>query len=405
MDVRIYPAKLQGEIKATPYKSIAIRAIIAAAFSDVPTEFLLTSETEDITATINCLNKLGANISGYGEKLIVRPIDLEQELSVSDDFDVGDSSATFKFLLPSVCALLGGGTFTGTCKLPPKSTAEFLFSLNGVGFSSQKLPLKANGKLKGERICVSGSIGSQAISGILLALPLLSVDTVLTVVGDIPSEYLVDTTISVMRDFGVNVIKDGKNYSVKAGQKYRSKGVFDIEGDYTFSAYFLCGGAIFEGVKICGLNEKSNQPDKKIYQFIEQLKSQKRTSVSLNGVGDLIYPLTVLSCYKTGEVIITDARIKSEKFAQKFNLFIQSLNKMGADIERTDDGVKVKGNGKLKGGVFLDSFGDAKIAMALTIAATGADEESFLLSADVVTKSYPGFFNDFMRLGGKCQAK
>ena len=405
MDVRIYPAKLQGEINATPYKSMAIRAIIAAAFSDAPTEFLLRNETEDITSTINCLNKLGANISGYGEKLIVHPIDFSQELSVNEDFNVGDSVATFKFLLPSISALLGGGTFTGTCKLPKKSTADFLYSLSGVGFTGEKLPLKANGKLKGGTIKVLGSIGSQAISGILMALPLLSVDTSVIVVGEIPSEYLVETTLLVMREFGINVVKDGNTYLVKSGQKYCTKGTFNIEGDYTFSSYFLCGGAFSNGVTVNGLNSSSLQPDKKIYQLIEQIKGQKNPTVSLKGVGELIYPITVLSCYKTGETIIVDAPRKSEKAQEKFKLFLQSLRKMGADIEETDDGVKVNGTGKLKGGVFVDSFGEAKIAMALAIAASGAEEETYLLSAETAIKSYPSFFNDYMRLGGKCQAK
>ena len=405
MDAKIYPSKLKGTINSAPYKSMAIRAIICASLSNAPTEFCLRSETSDITSTINCLNKLGADISGYGEKLTVCPIDFEKELDAVDEFDVGDSVATFKFLLPTISILLGGGAFIGKCKLPKKTTAEYLYSLSGVGFTGDKLPLKANGRLKGGKIKVSKNIGSQAISGILLALPLLNTDTEVTIVDQVSPSYLVDLTLSVMKDFGVNVIKKGNSYFVGANERYSSPTTYTVEGDYTFASYFLCAGEFGGGVSVNGLKDNTLQPDKEIVNLLKSLKESNDCTLSLNNVSDLIYPIVALACYKKGITEIKDAKRKSEKSSEKFSAFISSLNKMGANIEETDDGVKVYGTGKIKGGVFVDSFDDVKTAMALAIVASNADEPTYLLSLDVVMKSYPSFFNDFVRLGGKCEAK
>lgn len=402
MDVKIYPSTLQGNIDAEPYKAVCLRAIIASAFACDKTELAIRGETEDIVSTINCLSKMGAEISSYMGKMTITPIDFSQELSCEEGIDVGDSVVAFRFLAPAFSVLFGGGTIMGKAKLPQKPTEEYLSALSGVGFTSAKLPLKLNGKLKGGHITVKASIGSQAISGILMALPLLKEDAVLTVKGDISSSYLVDLTISIMQEFGVTVVKNGNTYSVSKDQEYTSPKTIVPEGDYGLSAYFLCAGKFGGGVSVTGLKENTLQPEKDIYSLIETCASE--SVVSLKSVPDLIYPFTVLACYKNGITTIVDAERKSEKKAQKYKEFISQLTKMGATLTETESGVIVHGTGTLKGGVFVDSFGDAKIAAALAIASSKATEPTYLLSAEAVTKSYPSFFNDFVKLGGKCQA-
>lgn len=401
MDVKIYPSTISGSVEVEPFKAVCLRALIASAFASAKTEIVMRGETEDILSTINCLNKLGANISGYMGKTIITPIDFDAEHYCEEGFDVGDSVATFRFLAPSISVLMGGGTFRGRAKLP-KNIEDFLFSLSGVGFIGQKLPIKLNGKLKGGNITIKASAGSQAISGILMALPLLKENSKLTVVGDIPSSYLVDVTLSVMKEFGVNVKRTNNTFSVSANEKYLSPESYAPEGDYSLAAYFLCAGEIGNGVTVEGLKKDTLQPEKNIYSLIEQCKTQ--SEINLSGTADLIYPLTVLACYKKTDTVIKGAKRKTQKSIDKFTAFVSQLTKMGAQLTETEDGVIVKGITKLKGGVFVDSFGDAKIAMSLAIASCGAEEPTYLLSAESATKSYPTFFNSLVKLGAKCQA-
>lgn len=401
MDVKIYPSTLSGALKIEPLKSVALRAIIASAFADTDTEILIKGETEDIFSTVKCLNKMGVGVLNYNGKISITPLDFTKEIVCEESFDVGDSTATFRFLSPIISVLCGGGTFTGSARLPKKQTEAFLSSLKGVGFTSNSLPLKLNGKLKGGNLTAQANIGTQAISGILLALPLLKDKTTLTVLGEIPSNYLVDLTVQVMRDFGIDVSRNGNVFTVPSNQKYISPKVYEPEGDYGLSAYYLCAGKIGNGVSITGLSKNSFQPEKNVLELIEKCLNQD--NINLNGANDLVYPLTVLACYKKGETVISGVARKTDKNVEKFNSFISQLNKMGATVTSTENGAIIKGNGKLKGGVFVDSFADAKTAMALAIASTGADEPTYLLSAEFATKSYPAFFNDFLKLGGKCQ--
>ncbi|MBQ8426536.1 MAG: hypothetical protein IJX16_02115 [Clostridia bacterium] len=402
MDVKIYPSPLSGSIEAESLKATALRAIIASAFADTDTEIIIKGETEDILSTVKCLTKMGASVSNQRGKIVVSPIDFNEEQVCPDEFDVGDSVPTFRFLAPAVSILFGGGTFVGKAKLPKKQTESYLFALSGVGFTSDRLPLKLNGKLKGGNLTVSGGVGSQAISGILMALPLLKTGSVLTVVGDIPSSYLVEITLDVMRDFGINVERKGNIFTVGANQKYISPKKYQLEGDYGLSAYLLCAGKFGGGVTVTGLRETTRQPEKQLLSLIDEC--WENDSVSLKGVFDLIYPFTVLACYKNGDTVIKNAERKTEKSSERFTAFLSQLTKMGANVCQTQDGVIVKGQGRLKGGAFVDGFGDAKTAMALTIASTGAEEPTYLLSAEFAMKSYPAFFNDLVRLGGKCQA-
>ncbi len=406
MDVKIYPTITGGSIDASSLKAVAHRAIIAAAFADKPTEIIIRNQSADVSATVNCLNRAGAYISGYGGTLSVRPIDFNDlSAGFKEEFDVGESLATFRFVLPSITALFGGGTFTGEVKLPKKNIEEFLFSLSGVGFSGDRLPLAVNGTFKGGDIKISGSAGSQAISGILLALPLINLDSTLTVIGGVASEYLVDMTVAVMKDFGVNVIKKGNTYFVGSNQKYRSPDSYIVEGDYSLSAYFYALGKIGKEVVVNGLREDSLQPDKNVKDLIDSVWADKNAIVDICDRTDLLYPLISMACYKKDTTLFKNHALKSEKAIEKFNVYISALQKMGAQITVDSDGVLVNGNGRLKGDVIVDSFGDARIAMSLTVAASRADNPTYLLSAEAVLKSFPGFFNDFIRLNGKCEVK
>lgn len=403
MDVKIYPSNLKGSIEVQSLKATAHRALIASVFAEKPTEIFIKHQTQDVFTTVKCLNKLGADINAYAGKLVVNPIPLGQTLMIDDEFDVGDSVATLKFLLPTISVFLGGGTFKGECKLPKKSTVEFLSSLNGVGYTSDKLPLKINGTLKGGNITLSGSVGSQAISGVLLAMPLMKTDTTLTVKGEVASKYLVDITVKVMRDFGVNVAVSGNTYSVKAKDKYVSPEQYVLDGDYTLASYYLACGMPQDTVTLSGLEQNSLQQDAVILRLIESLKKDNNAVLSLDGVTDLIYPLTVASCFKKDKTVIKNATLKTEKSQERFEFFIGFLKKMGADVIKTDDGVIVNGTGSLKGGVFVDGYGESKVAMALSVAAAKAEEPTYVLSVESVLKSYPSFFNDLIKLGAKVQ--
>ena len=94
-------------------------------------------------------------------------------------------------------------------------------------------PLDITGQLlTGGEVTIDGSISSQFLTALLMAAPLFSGDTKITIKGELVSKPYIDITIGVMAHFGVSV--DNHNYQqfvVKAGQRYRSPGSIMVEGD------------------------------------------------------------------------------------------------------------------------------------------------------------------------------
>ena len=115
MDITIYPAKLQGELKAIPSKSQAHRLLICAAFSDAPTTIDCSETSEDIEATVRCLNALGANISRTSSGYQVLPIHI---IPQSVLMDCGESGPTLRFMPPIICALGIDATINMSGRLP-----------------------------------------------------------------------------------------------------------------------------------------------------------------------------------------------------------------------------------------------------------------------------------------------
>ena len=76
------------------------------------------------------------------------------------------------------------------------------------------------------------------------------------------------------------------------------------------------------------------------------------------------------------------------------------LRSLGGDVTETRDGLIINGKDFLNGGE-TDSFNDHRIAMAAAVAACRCKGDVIIRNAQAVNKSYPGFFDDYNKLGGK----
>ena len=146
MNIRLKPCRFCGEVTAISSKSDAHRLLIASALSDRPTFIRCNARSADITATVNCLNSLGADIKFVDGGISVKPIKEKRKSAV---LDCNESGSTIRFLLP-VAASLGTNTeFTGGGRLPerPLSPLREQMEAHGVVFSPINVfPVKINGK-------------------------------------------------------------------------------------------------------------------------------------------------------------------------------------------------------------------------------------------------------------------
>jgi 3-phosphoshikimate 1-carboxyvinyltransferase len=421
VDIIIKPADLGGEVKAVASKSYAHRLLILSSLSDKKTVIKCSESSDDIDATINCLNSLGAKAERSCGGFTVTPI--FNEIIKSSILDCGESGSTLRFLLPVACALGARSLFCGHGRLPQRPMAPLYEALTTHGCTLSAggvIPFRCGGRLKGGRFTLPGNVSSQFISGLLLALPLLYEDSVIEITGDIESKDYIAMTLSALRLFGINIEFRGNNLYVNGGIKYISPGIVTVEGDWSNAAFWLCAGAIGKhGVKCTELDIFSSQGDKAIDEILTQFGAQvtvSDNSVTVSGselygteldvkdIPDLVPALAVVASAAKGKTIIKNASRLRIKESDRLYAVTNALSALGADIAETGDGLIVTGQKRLKGGR-TDSFGDHRIAMMASIASVVCDNPVIIENAGSVKKSYPDFFSDFTYLGGNIEKR
>lgn len=416
MRIVCHPGRLEGSVRAIPSKSDAHRMLICAALADRPTEVVMPNwQGEDITATMRCLQALGASFEQREDRVIVVPIG---EPVQNATLDCGESGSTLRFLLPVAAALGCGAHFTGTGRLPQRPIGPLLSALRagGVTFDADILPLRMKGKLRAGAYMLPGDISSQFITGLLLALPAVGGGSI-GLLHALESAGYVDMTVSALSKFSVSVAQTGQGFVVHPGQGYRSPGVVAADGDWSNMAFFLCAGALGGAVRCEGLFDSSLQGDAAVAEWLARFGAQVtrgRDAASVSGcarsalaidvraIPDLVPILAVVAAGAPGGVtrFYNAARLRLKE-SDRIASVARMLHALGGKAWEEPDALYVEGGVPLRGGV-VECCGDHRIAMAGAIAALICREATILDGAEAVNKSYPSFFEEYQKLGGVC---
>lgn len=259
-----------GEVTVPPSKSDVHRAIICAALSRGVSRISPVALSNDIKATIGCIEALGAETRLENNVLTVDGTKLFSDKKAS--LDCGESGSTLRFFIP--VAALGGieAEFTGHGSLPTRPIGLFADILPKAGVECETtgfLPLKIRGKLRSGEFKVPGNVSSQFITGLLFALPLLENDSDIVLASPIESVGYINMTIYTMSKFGVEVEKTDFGWHIKGGQSYKPCN-YTTDGDWSQAAFFMVSGAVSGSVTVNGVNKDSAQGDKKIAEIIAQ---------------------------------------------------------------------------------------------------------------------------------------
>ncbi|MFQ8959430.1 MAG: 3-phosphoshikimate 1-carboxyvinyltransferase [Acutalibacteraceae bacterium] len=415
MNIRLKPCRFCGEVTAISSKSDAHRLLIASALSDRSTFIRCNARSADITATVNCLNSLGADINFVDGGISVKPIKEKRKSAV---LDCNESGSTIRFLLP-VAASLGTTTeFTGGGRLPerPLSPLREQMEAHGVVFSPINVfPVKINGKMISGKFTIKGNISSQFITGLLFALPLLNGNSIINVIPPVESRPYIDMTLNTLKKFGITVTEKSNSFFIPGGQKYASPGTVESEGDWSNSAFFLTAGAVSGKVTVTGLDVSSVQGDKQILTILKEMGAEitvEQGSITvkkgdLHGINidarnipDLVPIISVAAAAANdGETVITGAERLKIKESDRLTAVYESLKSLGVDISKTDDGLVINKTGIVGGGA-VSGYNDHRMVMALSVLSAVSSGDIILRGAEAVNKSYPNFFEDFSSLGG-----
>ena len=391
MDLTILPGKLKGSINVIPSKSQAHRMLICAAFADAPSTLLCPETSRDMDATANCLRALGAEIIKNKAGFQVTPI---REVPQSVILPCQDSGSTLRFLLPIVGALGVDATFLPEGRLAQRPLSPLWEEMQRMGCELSRPTentIRCTGKLKPGVFQIDGGVSSQFITGLLLALPLLKAESRICVTGRLESKPYVEMTQQVMGWFGVS----SEQYTV-SGSSYCTKGTYTVEGDWSNGAFFLAANTLGNPVCVDNLSDDSTQGDKVCCDLLKQLKNN--IIISAADIPDLVPILAVVAAHHRG-ALFTDIQRLRLKESDRVASVVSMIQSLGGSAEATQDTLTVYGTG-LTGGI-VDAVNDHRIAMSAAIASTVCRDSVTILGAQCVQKSYPRFWEEFHRLGGK----
>ena len=390
MDLTIHPGKLRGEITVIPSKSQAHRLLICAAFADAPTTILCPETNRDILATVQCLNACGAHIQPIKEGFAVTPA---RQFPSSSILSCQDSGSTLRFMLPVAGALGIDATFQMAGRLPQRPLSPLWEEMERHGCSlSRPTPdsIRCQGKLQPGSYTIDGGVSSQFITGLLLGLSLLEGESQLTITGKLESKPYIDLTKAAIAAFGSDPEHPGK-------LPFRSPGQLTVEGDWSNGAFWLTANFLGSHLDIHGLDEASAQGDREVSVLLPLLQ-EKNATISAADIPDLVPILSVFAACNQGAVF-TDIQRLRLKESDRVASTLAMIEGLGGKAEATDRTLTVYGAG-LCGGT-VDSANDHRIAMAAAIAATKCTHPVHILGAECVEKSYPQFWEEYHRLGGK----
>lgn len=392
MDIKIYPCKLTGDITAIPSKSQAHRLLICAAFSQAPTTLYCPDTNLDIEATAGCLRSLGAVIDRTASGYTVTPI---VDIPESAIMDCSESGSTLRFLLPIVCALGIETTIHMSGRLPYRPLSPMWEELERMGCTLSRPTentIHTSGKLSAGEYIIAGNVSSQFVSGLLFALSLLDGVSKISIVGKLESRPYVEMTQRVLERFGVR----SDNFIVEGSRPFLTPGNVTVEGDWSNGAFFLAATALGNAVTVRNLCPDSSQGDRVIADILAC--NDEKPVISAADIPDLVPILAVCFAARDGVTFTDIARLRlkeSDRVASVSNL----LQSLGIQVLSDENTMTVYG-GSLTGGT-VNACGDHRIAMAAGIAATVASGPVVIRGAECVAKSYPAFWQEFKRLGGK----
>lgn len=250
--------------------------------------------------------------------------------------------------------------------------------------------IHCTGKLCSGHYTIDGGVSSQYITGFLLALSLLDSPSVLEITGKLESAPYVDLTKDALRRFGADPKHPGLC-------KLHSPGTLSVEADWSNAAFFLAANALGSHLDIQGLNPNSAQGDRAAAWLLPEL-TRKALAIDASDIPDLVPILSVAAACFQGATFTNIRRLRLKE-SDRVASVIAMLEVLGGHAEADDNTLHIFGTGLVGGTV--DSVNDHRIAMSAAIAAIRCTEPVTILGAQCVQKSYPKFFDEYRRLGGR----
>jgi 3-phosphoshikimate 1-carboxyvinyltransferase len=405
------PSELSGTVKAPSSKSMTQRAIAAALLANGNSCIRYPSYCDDSLAAMNVAVGLGAKVDPGIDELWINGSAVLKEPKLN----CGESGLAIRMFSPIAALYTAEITMTGAVTLRNRPMTMIEEALNQLGAECRTtggfLPLTIKGPINGGNCEIDGSVSSQLLTGLLMALPVAEGDTEIKV-NNLKSRPYIDMTIQLLQSFGIDVHHHDYTYFHVPGKQKYIPSVYKVEGDWSGAAFLLVAGAIAGNIKITGLKRDTLQSDIAILDALRSAGANisfvnddieisraelKSFEFDATHSPDLFPPLVALASYCDGVSRIKGVSRLKHKESDRAETLQKEFAKMNILIEIADDVMTISGGNPV--GARVESHEDHRIAMALAVTSLQADSEVFLRDSQCISKSYPDFYRDIRSLG------
>jgi len=345
--------------------------------------------------------------------------------------DVGHAGTAMRFLAAYLAAIPGEFFLTGSHRMKQRPIGSLVTALRKLGAQIEYKenegcpPLKiGGGVLKGGSIEIEAGISSQFISALMMIGPVLEGGLRIKLKGDVVSASYIEMTLSLMNQNGIDAFFDGKQIIIPE-QAYTLKGL-SIESDWSGASYWYQIAALLPGSSITlpYLSPQSLQGDAVLVDIFEALgvRSQfqedgvllnsqstikpERFDYDFTGCPDLVQTCAVTLCSLGIPYRFTGTRTLRVKETDRIKALESELKKFGFILSSEESGAWIGWDGSRcepEADPLVQTFHDHRMAMAFAPLAIGNSQIS-IEDPGVVTKSYPGYWDDLLKAGFKVSA-
>ncbi len=419
---------LRGTLQPPPDKSISHRAALVAAMAEGTTRVSNYLDSADTRSTLEAVASLGARIDGVSGGGIEPRITIDGvglRGAAPADIDVGNAGTLLR-LLPGWLAgqETGAWTLDGDDSIRRRPVDRIATPLRQMGArlscrEDRLPPLRIEGAPL-EGITYELPVASAQVKSCLLLAGLLA-EGETRIVEPVPSR---DHSERMLAAAGAEVGRVGDVVTIRPAASLEP-GQIAIPGDFSAAAFFIVAASVVPGSEVVLTGVGLNPTRTGLLEILGRMGAEAEIeeadltgepsgtlrigAAALRGTeigGDEVpiaideLPLAALAaCFAEGETTIRDAEELRRKESDRIATVCEALTALGGEVEATDDGLRVRGGGGLRGGA-VDSHGDHRIAMMAAIAGLASETGVEVEGMEAAAISYPGFEADLAALAG-----
>lgn len=421
--------RVAGTVNLPGSKSLSNRALLFAALAKGKTTLSNLLDSDDVRYMLNALQQLGVKFELSEDKTCCKIQGVGGAFQWQNGLKLflGNAGTVMRPLVATLCLgnrLTDGQSevlLTGEARMKERPIGHLVEALRQVGAHIEYLendgypPLAIHQTgLKGGKIKIDGSISSQFLTALLMAMPFAQEESEIEILGELVSKPYIDITLKMMADFGVQV--QNENYRIfrmRGRQQYQSPKNYLVEGDASSASYFLAAGAIKGKVRVTGIGKNSIQGDRLFADVLEKMGAKitwgedyieaehcklRGVDLDMNHIPDAAMTIATTALFAEGETVIRNIYNWRVKETDRLCAMATELRKLGAEVEEGEDFIRIQ---PLPPNKFqyaeIDTYNDHRMAMCFALVAL-SNSPVTILEPKCTAKTFPKFFEEFAKI-------